>query len=68
VVGDVSVDSKALFVINFVNLKIKPAQSFGCAYRGRVCACIYRGKGKCSYVYEYLHLYCVSKKSIRFFV
>jgi hypothetical protein len=25
-----------------------------------MCACIYRGE--CSYIYEYLRLYCVSKK------
>jgi hypothetical protein len=27
---------EALFVTDFVNLKIKPAQSFRCAYRSRV--------------------------------
>jgi hypothetical protein len=43
---DVSVDSDALLMIDFVNLKIKPAQSF---------------KVECSSIYEYLRLYCVSK-------
>jgi hypothetical protein len=49
-------------VTDFVNLKIKPAQSFGCVHRGKVCMCVYRVE--CSYVYKYLHLYCVSKKMV----
>jgi hypothetical protein len=35
--GDVSIDSETLLVIDFVNLKIKPTQSFRRAHRGRVC-------------------------------
>jgi hypothetical protein len=35
--GDVSVDSETLLMTDFVNLKIKPVQSFGGAHRGRVC-------------------------------
>jgi hypothetical protein len=57
---DVPVDSETLLMTDFVNLKIKPAQSFGGAYMGRVCVCIYMGE--CSYVYEYLYLSCISKK------
>jgi hypothetical protein len=34
---DVSVDSKSLLVIDFVNLKIKLTQSFGCAHKDRMC-------------------------------
>jgi hypothetical protein len=34
---DVPIDSETLLVIDFVNLKIKPAQSFRGAHRGRVC-------------------------------
>jgi hypothetical protein len=26
---------------DFVIIKIKPAQSFGCAHRGRVCVCVF---------------------------
>jgi hypothetical protein len=55
---DVSVDSEILLMIDFVNLKIKPTQSFRGAHRDRVCV----HKYGCSYVYEYLCLYCVSKK------
>jgi hypothetical protein len=34
--GDVSVNSETLLVTDFVNLKIKPAQSFGCAHMDRI--------------------------------
>jgi hypothetical protein len=34
---DVPVDSETLLVTDFVNLKIKLTQSFGCAHRGRMC-------------------------------
>jgi hypothetical protein len=36
VVDDVPIDSETLLVTDFMNLKIKPAQSFGCAHRGRL--------------------------------
>jgi hypothetical protein len=58
--GGVPVDSETLLMIDFVNLKIKSAQFFRGAHIGSVCMSVYRGK--CSYVYEYLRLYCVSKK------
>jgi hypothetical protein len=57
--GDVSVDNESLLVINFVNLKIKLTQSFRDAHRDRVFMCVH--KSECSYMYEYLYLYCVSK-------
>jgi hypothetical protein len=63
VVCDVPVDSNALLVTNFMHLKIKLAQSFEGAHSGRMCVCIFIGE--CLYVYEYLHLYCVSKKTTR---
>jgi hypothetical protein len=34
--GDVLIDSDALLVIDFVNLKIKLTQSFECAHMGRM--------------------------------
>jgi hypothetical protein len=52
--GDVSVDSDAFLMIDFVNLKIKPTQYFRDAHRDRVYVCVYMGE--CSYVYEYLCL------------
>jgi hypothetical protein len=33
---DIPVDSKILLVTDFMNLKIKPTQSFECAHRDRV--------------------------------
>jgi hypothetical protein len=39
--GDVPIDSEALLVIDFVNLKIKLTQSFGGAHRGRVCVRVF---------------------------
>jgi hypothetical protein len=36
---DVSVDGDTLLVTDFVNLNIKPTQSFEGAHRGRVCVC-----------------------------
>jgi hypothetical protein len=41
--GGVSVDSETLLVIDFVNLKIKPAQSFEDTHRGRVCVRVFIG-------------------------
>jgi hypothetical protein len=59
--GDVPVDSETLLVTDFVNPKIKLTQSFRGAHKGQgghVCV----HTGECLYVYEYLCLYCVSKK------
>jgi hypothetical protein len=39
--GDVPVDSETLLVTDFMNLKIKPAQSFRCAHMGKVCVCVF---------------------------
>jgi hypothetical protein len=41
--GDISVNSESLLVTDFVNLKIKPTQSFGCAHRGRMCVRVFIG-------------------------
>jgi hypothetical protein len=39
--GDVLINSEALLVTDFVNLKIKPVQSFRGAHRGRVCVRVF---------------------------
>jgi hypothetical protein len=44
---DVPVDSEALLVTDFMNLKIKSAQSFGCG-RGRVCVRMFIGVSACT--------------------
>jgi hypothetical protein len=59
---DVHINNKALLVTDFVNLKIKLAQSFKCDSRSRIRVCVHRGE--CSYVYEYLSLYYVLKKRV----
>jgi hypothetical protein len=40
---DVLVDSDALLVTDFVNLKIKSAQSFECAHKSRMCVYVFIG-------------------------
>jgi hypothetical protein len=43
-VGDnISVESETLLVTNFINLKIKPAQSFGDPHRGRMYVRVFIG-------------------------
>jgi hypothetical protein len=41
--GDFPVDSDALLVTEFVNLKIRLTQSFGGAHRSRVCVHVFIG-------------------------
>jgi hypothetical protein len=41
--GGIPVDTEALLVTDFVNLKIKPVQYFGCAHRGRVYVRVFIG-------------------------
>jgi hypothetical protein len=41
--GDVPIDSDALLVTDFMNLKIKSAQSFRGAHRGRMCMRVFIG-------------------------
>jgi hypothetical protein len=45
---DILVDSEVLLVTDFVNLKIKLAQSFGGAHRDRVCMCVLIGVSACT--------------------
>jgi hypothetical protein len=41
--ADVPVDSEAFLVIDFINFKIKPTQSFKGAHRGRMCVRVFIG-------------------------
>jgi hypothetical protein len=41
--GDVSIDSETLLVTDFVNLKIKLIQSFGCAHKDKMYVCVFIG-------------------------
>jgi hypothetical protein len=40
---NVLIDSETLFVTNFVNLKIKPTQSFRGVHRDRMCVYVFIG-------------------------
>jgi hypothetical protein len=41
--GDVPVNNETLLMIDFMNFKIKPAQSFEDTYISRVCVCVFIG-------------------------
>jgi hypothetical protein len=43
-VGDILIDNEALLVSDFVNLKIKPVQSFGGSRRDGVCVYVHMGE------------------------
>jgi hypothetical protein len=51
--GDIPVDGDALLVTDFVNLKIKTAQSFECTHRDRMCVCVHISEW--SYVSVFVH-------------
>jgi hypothetical protein len=50
VVGDISVDSEALLETDFVNLKIKPTQSFRGDHRVRMCVRVFIGVSAHTYI------------------
>jgi hypothetical protein len=52
--GDVSVDSETLLVTEFMNLKIKPDQSFRGAHRGGVCVYVFIGVSAHTYMNIYV--------------
>jgi hypothetical protein len=56
--GDVPVDNEVILVTDFVNLKIKSAQSFECDYRDSMYIHIFIGVS----VHTYISI-CVSKKT-----
>jgi hypothetical protein len=57
---DVTVDNDALLMTEFMNLKIKLAQSFKSAHRDMMY--MYRFIEINAHIYKYLYLYYVSKK------
>jgi hypothetical protein len=63
--GDVPVDSEALLVTDFVNLKIKPAQSFGCAHKGRVCVRVFIGMSGSTYMSIYVCTVFLKKSLVK---
>jgi hypothetical protein len=62
--GDVPVDRETLLVADFVNLKIKPTQSFGCAHRNRVCMCVFIGVSDHTCISIYVYTVLLKKSCI----
>jgi hypothetical protein len=56
--GDVSIDNETFLMTDFVNLKIKPTQSFGGVHRDRMHVHILMSARTCMSIY----VYSVSKK------
>jgi hypothetical protein len=51
---DVPVDSEVLLITDFMNLKINPVQSFGCAHNSRLCMRVFIGMSTYTYMSIYL--------------
>jgi hypothetical protein len=62
VIDDILVDSETFLVTDFVNLKIKPSQSFRDAHKDKMCIRVFIEVSIHIYIYKYLCLYCVFKK------
>jgi hypothetical protein len=60
----VSVDSEALLVIDFVNFKIKSAQSFEGAYKDRVCIHVFIEVSTHIYIYIYISMFILYFKKM----
>jgi hypothetical protein len=58
---DISVDSKMILIINFMNLKIKPTQIFRCDYRDKLYINIFIEV--CAHIFEYPCLYYIFLKT-----
>jgi hypothetical protein len=54
---DVPNDNETFLVTDFVNLKIKSVQSFGCAHRDKMCVYIFIGVS--DYTYMSIYIYTV---------
>jgi hypothetical protein len=52
---DVPIDNETLLVTDFVNLKIKMTQSFGCTYKDRICVIMWMS----AYTYMSIYIYTV---------
>jgi hypothetical protein len=59
---DVSVDNKSLLMTDFVNLKIKPIQSFRYANKDRLCVHVFIGVSAHIYIYMSIYISTVLKK------
>jgi hypothetical protein len=62
--GDVSIDSDALLVIAFVDLKIKLIQSFECAHESRMCVRVFIGVNDHMYISIYIYTVFLKKLTL----
>jgi hypothetical protein len=62
--GDIPVDSEMLLVTDFVNLKIKSAQSFRCAHRDKVCIHVFLEVSNYTYISIYVYTVFLKKHVI----
>jgi hypothetical protein len=61
-VGDnILIDSETLFVTDFVNLKIKSAQSFEGAYNNKICVHIFIEMSDYTYINIYIYTVFLKK-------
>jgi hypothetical protein len=58
---DVPVDSGSLLVADFMNIKIKPTQSFRGAHRGKVCVYVFIGMSACTCINIYIYAVFLKK-------
>jgi hypothetical protein len=61
--GGALIDSETFLMIDFVNLKIKPTQSFECAYRGKVYVHVFIGVSARTYMNIYVYTMFLKKDS-----
>jgi hypothetical protein len=59
---DVSIDGELFLVTDFVNLKIKLAQSFRCAHKNKICICIFIWVSVHTYMNSYVYTVFLKKK------
>jgi hypothetical protein len=59
--GDIPINSETLWVIDFVNLKIKPAQFFKYAYKDIVYVRVFIGVSTYTYINIYAYIIFIKK-------
>jgi hypothetical protein len=62
--GSVPVDSDVFLVTDFVNLKIKPTQSFRCAYKNKIYICVFIKVYDHMCINIYVYIMFLKKKTI----
>jgi hypothetical protein len=64
--GDVPVDTETFLVTDFINLKIKPTQSFECAHRDRLCVHMFIRMSTHMYISIYVCTMFLKKRAFIF--